>query len=368
MIPRLPSHVWSRLPHRLLILGAVLTALVSSTGFRCRAEDAPIPLRAQLRQLIVGDRKPSALNPMPVSQSEIGTVRVERVRITPAEGFDAVAAIYRPKADGKFPVVIVQHFLGGSKDHLALVPLMNGLAQRGFLTAAIDGRYRGDRANGKDLNAAIAESLRTGKGRPFLLDTAYDLTRFVDYLVARPDVDADRIGMTGISEGGILTWMTTAIDPRIKVAAPIIGVTCFGEAFQGADTPDNAARLKLFEPALRDFAKAQGEPEVNSKVFRAAWDRLVPGLTDKFDAVHVVPTIAPRPLFLVSHEQDELFPIDGARKVMDRAKARYQEEKVEDRFSTLITPNAKHASFNLGEIGAVLAWLDKWLKAPPPGL
>jgi cephalosporin-C deacetylase-like acetyl esterase len=36
-----------------------------------------------------------------------------------------------------------------------------------------------------------------GKERAFLMDTAYDLIRVVDYLLIRPDVDAARIGMTG---------------------------------------------------------------------------------------------------------------------------------------------------------------------------
>ena len=36
--------------------------------------------------------------------------------------------------------------------------------------------------------------------------------------------------MTGISEGGIITWMTASIDDRIKVAAPVIGVTAFAQS------------------------------------------------------------------------------------------------------------------------------------------
>jgi dienelactone hydrolase len=46
--------------------------------------------------------------------------------------------------------------------------------------------------------------------------------------MCRPDVDAARIGMTGVSLGGMHTWLTAAVDERVAVAAPMIGVQHFG--------------------------------------------------------------------------------------------------------------------------------------------
>ena len=46
----------------------------------------------------------------------------------------------------------------------------------------------------------------------------------LDYLDARPDVDSARIGMTGLSLGGMHTWLAAALDDRVAVAAPMIGV------------------------------------------------------------------------------------------------------------------------------------------------
>ena len=46
----------------------------------------------------------------------------------------------------------------------------------------------------------------------------------LDYLDARPDVDSARIGMTGLSLGGMHTWLAAALDNRVAVAAPMIGV------------------------------------------------------------------------------------------------------------------------------------------------
>src|SRR5205085_2037768 len=58
-------------------------------------------------------------------------------------------------------------------------------------------------------------------------DTCWDLWRTVDYLVTRPEVDAERLGMIGFSMGGIETWLAASVDERIKVAVPAIGVQSF---------------------------------------------------------------------------------------------------------------------------------------------
>ena len=42
-------------------------------------------------------------------------------------------------------------------------------------------------------------------------------------LAARPEVDADRIGATGISWGGYLTSIVAGVDPRLKLAIPVYG-------------------------------------------------------------------------------------------------------------------------------------------------
>ena len=70
-----------------------------------------------------------------------------------------------------------------------------------------------------------------------------------------PDVDLDRIGITGISWGGYLTCIVAGIDPRFKVAVPVYGCGFLGANSYWTDkslaamTPQaRALWLRLFDP------------------------------------------------------------------------------------------------------------------------
>jgi cephalosporin-C deacetylase-like acetyl esterase len=53
----------------------------------------------------------------------------------------------------------------------------------------------------------------------------WDGMRAVDYLLTRPDVDSQRISLTGTSGGGFQTAMLGALDERIKVIIPSYYIT-----------------------------------------------------------------------------------------------------------------------------------------------
>ncbi|MEA1950758.1 MAG: prolyl oligopeptidase family serine peptidase, partial [Planctomycetota bacterium] len=54
---------------------------------------------------------------------------------------------------------------------------------------------------------------------------AWNCVRALDYLETRKEVDPRRMGVTGRSGGGAYSWWITAIDDRIKAAAPVAGIT-----------------------------------------------------------------------------------------------------------------------------------------------
>src|SRR5687768_5504526 len=138
--------------------------------------------------------------------------------------------IKRRGAAPRQPAVIVLHGTGGSKE--GMTARLRELAAKGFVGIAIDGRYHGARAAASPdglppYQAAILRAYRTGRERPFLFDTVWDVMRLVDYLETREDVDPRRIGLTGISKGGMETYLAAAVDPRIAAAVPLIGVQSF---------------------------------------------------------------------------------------------------------------------------------------------
>jgi dienelactone hydrolase len=62
-------------------------------------------------------------------------------------------------------------------------------------------------------------------GRTPTAERVWDMQRILDWAEKQPEVDPQRIVMTGNSGGGVLTAYTAAIDPRVTVAIPSCSFT-----------------------------------------------------------------------------------------------------------------------------------------------
>ncbi len=66
--------------------------------------------------------------------------------------------------------------------------------------------------------------------------------RSLDFLLSLPEIDPERIAMTGASGGGTQTMILSAIDPRVKLSFPAVMVST---AMQGGCTCENASLLRV---------------------------------------------------------------------------------------------------------------------------
>jgi dienelactone hydrolase len=265
-------------------------------------------------------------------------------------------------ASGRRPAVILLHGTGGSKADAQIVKLSEALAARGFIAVAIDGRYHGERARqgarATEYVAAMLQAYRMPGKYPFLYDTVWDVMRLVDYLETRPDVDASRIGLTGISKGGMETYLAAAADPRIAVAVPVIGVQSFRWAL---DHDAWQSRVGTFQSAADAAAAEAGLTAVDAALVRRFYDRVVPGIYGEFDAPAMLPLVAPRPLLAINGDSDARTPLDGVRESAAAAERAYRAAGAQDRFVLHLQPKTGHA-FGEPAQQAALDWFSRWLK------
>ncbi len=274
--------------------------------------------------------------------------------------------IYKPTSHKgqKLPVVICLHGTGGSKDAESIRNLLSRFVKLGFMSVAIDARYHGERKPAETgRNFYVEAIIKAWQDRddkhehPFFFDTVYDLWRLVDYLEQRPDVDPKRIGMMGISMGGIETWMAASIDTRIKVAVPVIAAQSFkwsleNDRWQG--------RARTIWGAHVQAAKDLGDTGVNKENVSTFWKKLLPGITDEFDCPSMIRLFAPRPLLILNTEKDQNCPLGGAQITFEAARNEYRYKKVLNKLKIDVEPNEPHR-FTSRHLEMTIDWFKKWL-------
>ncbi len=286
--------------------------------------------------------------------------RVPVLVVRPAEKADDGTGVTRR------PAVIVLHGTGGTKEGTRT--WLVDLAKRGIIGVAIDARYHGARAGGAKgaaaYNAAITRAWRVKpetsepQEHPFYYDTVWDLWRTVDYLQTRRDIAPDRIGMIGISMGGIETWLAASVDERVAVAVPAIAVQSFRWSLEHEKWQGRARTIALAHQAA---AADLGESEVNAKVCRALWPKIIPGILGPFDAPSMIRLFADRPLLILNGELDPNCPIEGAEIAFDAARAAYQEKHAADRLEINVARGVAH-TVTPAQRTLALDWFVRWLK------
>ncbi len=205
-------------------------------------------LRRQIRVAtgLLPPHEPTPLNPEIFAKIEREDYTVEKVYFEPFPGFFTTGNLYRPRGkSAPFPGIVSPHGhwkRGRLEDtEIGSIPARCiNFARQGYViftydmigyndsAKQIEHRYGGAREGLWGLSA-MALQLRNGIGA-------------IDFLQSLPEVDEERIGCTGASGGGTQTFILSAVDQRIKVAAP---VNMISATMQGGCICENAPNLRL---------------------------------------------------------------------------------------------------------------------------
>lgn len=163
------------------------------------------------------------------------------------------------------------------------------LAKHGYVTAAINVRGWNETAGHQDAginglprscSQMTMDSLLLGMTPQGL--RCWDAMRVIDFLQSRSDeVDAEKIGIAGLSGGGTLAMYLPVLDDRVKLAM-IAG------AF-------STYRSSIFP-------------------IRHCICNCLPRIMQYAEMADVVALYAPRPVLLINGVEDKIFPIEGARE------------------------------------------------------
>ncbi|MDZ4819793.1 MAG: acetylxylan esterase [Planctomycetota bacterium] len=180
--------------------------------------------RAELSQIlgIPKDRVPLAAEKR--GESEHDGVVIERWVFTTEKGSRTPAVLYRPKnPTGPMPAIVFTYGHGGSKSHWSYNYTGQVYAKLGLAVLAIDPigeeeRHPEGRRGTREHDQKTVSDRATVAGRTIMGKLVFDTMRGVDFLMERPDIDHNRIGVAGYSLGGAVAAWMAALEPQIKFA------------------------------------------------------------------------------------------------------------------------------------------------------
>jgi dienelactone hydrolase len=155
--------------------------------------------------------------------------------------------------------------------------------------------------------------------------------RAIDYLESRPEVDASKIAVTGISGGGAATFWIAAADERVKVAVPVSGMS-----------------------DLEDY--------VANKVVNGHCDCMFMNNTHQWPWTHIAALVAPRPMLFENSGHDPIFPMPSNDRIRARLEALYRlyTDKPAQLFDIGVTPGGHEDNPELRLMA--YRWINKHLK------
>src|SRR5207253_340574 len=256
-------------------------------------------LRQKLLEMIGGfPVAKTDLHPVIVGKISMDGYSIEKLVFQSLPGLYVTALVYVPNDHAsKHPAVLVPagHAADGKFHYQALC---QRLVVRGYVVISWDPIGQGERSQFWDQKAqksrynlicgehAVMGNLAYLAGANLARWEIWDGIRAVDYLLTRPEVDGERISITGTSGGGTQTALIAALDPRIKLAVPSCYIT--------------ALPMRM---SNRIFADPDSDPEQD----------LFGMISNGVDHPGLLLLMYPRPVMVAAAVLD-FVPIEGTRK------------------------------------------------------
>jgi dienelactone hydrolase len=307
-------------------------------------------VRAELWELL-GKLPPRPRLPQveTLAKEDRGDYLVEKFQFDNGAGATVPGYLLRPKnIPGKAPAILYCHWHGGEYDigkeelfqakHTPEAP-GPALAKLGFVVLTIDaycfgernGRGPGGPAEGGSAGELTASKFNLWVGRTLWGMMLRDDLMALDYLASRPEVDAQRIGVTGMSMGATRSWWLMALDERIRTGVAIACLTRYQNLIE------------------HEALKAHG-------IYY-----FVPRLLNHFDTEAVVALIAPRPVLFMNGDQDGGSPVDGIRAIEKAVRPAYQLYGKESACQSIIYPGQGHV-YTPEMWAKTLEWMNQQLR------
>ncbi|MDA0323195.1 MAG: prolyl oligopeptidase family serine peptidase [Verrucomicrobia bacterium] len=199
-------------------------------------EDSLIPYRRDLVEILgwpltlPSQEEPPSVRMERVARDPLGTIH--RVWVETLPGVETYGLYFRPKGKGPFPLVISMHGGGGTPETCSgffnsanYNDMTRRVLRRGAAVFAPQFLlWESPRFGPDHKKDDIDRDLKQLGGSLAALEI-HRLRRSLDYFLKRREIDANRVGMVGLSYGGFYTLYAAAVETRIKVAVPSCGVT-----------------------------------------------------------------------------------------------------------------------------------------------
>lgn len=223
--------------------------------------------------------------------SPITTPDVEN-NVVHAEYFDPVGS------GVKSPAVVVLHILGS--DFPLSRYMAARLADRGVAALFVKLPYYGERrpkagpgpVPGRFLSADIERTMTS------MRQGVCDVRRALVWLSSRDDVDPARLGVAGISLGGIVSSLVAAVDPSVRDGVFLLAGGDLSKILW--DMPETAKFRQSWEASGRTIADLKR-------------------LTDPFDPLTYARGLAGKRLLMIAGKVDEVVPPASTRLLWEAA-------------------------------------------------